>query len=92
VEIRAPAAARRGGRCPGLGDVQGDAKAGAPGGGGGRPDGRLGVVGEGVLVIPAEHEGLQHHQAGEAHGGGGEGLAEAAIRCLIPRIQRPIRT
>ena len=76
----------------GLGDVQGDAEAGAPGGGGGRPDGRLGVVGEGVLVIPAEHEGLQHHQAGEAHGGGGEGLAGAAIRCLIPRIQRPIRT
>ena len=76
----------------GLGDVQGDAEAGAPGGGGGCPDGRLGVIGEGVLVIPAEHEGLQHHQAGEAHGGGGEGLAGAAIRCLIPRIQRPIRT
>ena len=72
--------------------MEGDAEAGAPGGGGGCPDGRLGVIGEGVLVIPAEHEGLQHHQAGEAHGGGGEGLAGAAIRCLIPRIQRPIRT
>jgi hypothetical protein len=57
----------------GLGEDKGDAEVGAPGGGAGRPGGRLGFVGEGGVVVPAQDEGLQQHPAGEdACGGHGD--------------------
>ena len=62
-----------------LGEGEGDAEAGAPGGGTGRPEGRLALVREGLVVVPAEDEGLQKHPAGEA--GGGQGDLEQAVDC-----------
>ena len=54
----------------GLGEGEGDAEAGTPGGGAGHPDGRLALVRE--VVVPAEDEGLQKHPAGEAASGHGD--------------------
>ena len=53
----------------GLGEGEGDAEGSAQGCGAGRPDGRLGLVREGGVVVPAEDEGLQDRPAGEGSDG-----------------------
>lgn len=67
-----------GGDARGLGEIEGQEEGVATGGGARQPDGRLGVVGEGGLPVPAEDEGLQQHTAREGGGGHGHGDLETA--------------
>jgi len=58
----------------GLRQGEGEAEEGAPGGEAARPDGRLDLVRERLVLVSAEDDGLQPHPIGEA-GGGGHGAA-----------------
>jgi hypothetical protein len=77
----------------GLGEDKGDAEVGAPGGGAGRPGGRLGFVGEGGVVVPAQDEGLQEHPAGEdaAGAGAGRGHGDDELRQIVGKLKKLVK-